>query len=64
MDGIGRYITEMKTVGDKKFNFCNKFCVVIGIVLTYGKPQIFNLQNLDTFNTHAHEVNSEFFVLE
>ena len=35
-----------------------------GIVLTCGKPQRFNLQPLDAFHTHAHEVNSDFFVLE
>ena len=34
------------------------------IVLTYGKPQLFNMNHLDTFHTHVHEVNSIFFVLE
>ena len=34
------------------------------IVLTCEQPQRFNLQPLDTFHTHVHEVNSIFFVLE
>ena len=34
------------------------------IVLTCEQQQRFNLQPLDTFHTHAHEVNSIFFVFE
>ena len=64
MDAIGRYITEMKIVGDKKINFYNNFFVVTDIVLTHAQPQIFNLHPLDTFHTHAHELHSDFFVLE
>ena len=54
----------MKTVGGKEFNLCNKLFVVNGIVLKCGLPKIFNLNPLDTFHTHAHEVNSKFFVLK
>ena len=45
-------------------NFYNNFFVVTDIVLTCGKPQIFNLHPLDTFHINAHEVDSDFFVLE
>ena len=48
----------------KEFNFCNKFFDVNGIVLTCGKPQILNFYPLDTFDTHAHEGHSKFFVLK
>ena len=34
------------------------------IVLTCEQQQRFNLHPLDTFHTHAHEVHSNFFVLE
>ena len=61
VDWVDRDPWGMKTVGGKEFNFCNKFFVGNGIVLTYGKPQRFNLQPLDTFHTHAHEVHSDFF---
>ena len=64
IDWVERYTLGMKTVGGKEFNLCNKFFVVNGIVLTCGQPQRFNLQPLDTFHTHAHEVHSKFFVLE
>ena len=55
---------KVKKVGDEELNFCNKFFVVTDISLACGQPQGFNLQPLDTFHTHAHEVNSDFFVLE
>ena len=55
---------KVKKVGDDEFNFCNNFFVVTNIALACGKPQGFNLQQLDTFHTHAHEVHSDFFVLE
>ena len=62
---MDRDIIEIKTVGGKEFNFCNKFLIVNGIFLTCGQTQIFlNFQPLDTFHTHAHEVHSKFFVLE
>ena len=64
IDWVDRDPLGMKTVGGKEFKFCNKFLAVNGIVLTCGKTQIFNLHPLDTFHTHAHEVNSDFFVLE
>ena len=51
-------------MGDEEFNFYNKFFVVTDIALACGKPQGFNLKPLDTFHTHTHEVNSDFFVLE
>ena len=54
----------MKTLEGKGFYFCNNFFVVTDIVLTCGKPQIFNLNPLDTFHTHAHDVHSDFVVLE
>ena len=34
------------------------------IFLTCGQAQRFNLKPLDTFHTYAHEVHSDFFVLE
>ena len=40
------------------------FFVVTDIVLTCGKPKRFNLQSLNTFHTHAHEVHSDFFLFE
>ena len=43
MDWIGRYMTKMKIVGDKRLNFCNKFFVVTDIVMACGQPQRFNL---------------------
>ena len=55
---------KVKKVGDEEFNFCNKVFVVTDIALACGQPQGFNLQKLDTFHTHAHEVHSYFFVLE
>ena len=54
----------VKDVGGKEFNFCNKLFGVNGIVMTCGKPQRLNLQPLDTYHTHAHEVHSKFFVLK
>ena len=64
IDWVDRGTFEVKKVGDEEFNFCNKFSVVTDIVLAFGQPQGFNLQPLDTFHTHAHEVHSYFFVLE
>ena len=64
IDWVDRDTFKVKKVGDEEFNFCNKFFVVTDIVLACGKPQGFNLQPLDTFHTHAHEVHSKFFVLE
>ena len=64
IDWVDRNIFGMKTLGGKEFYFCNKFFVVTDIVLTCEQKQRFNLQPLDTFHTHAHEVNSIFFVLE
>ena len=54
----------MKNVGGEEINFFNKFFVVTHIILTCRKPQGFNLQPLDTFHTHAHEVHSDLHVLE
>ena len=34
------------------------------IALACGQPQGFNLQQLDTFHKHEHEVHSDFFVFE
>ena len=64
IDWVGRDTLGMRTVGGKEFNFCNKSFGVNGIDLTCWKPQILNLQPLDTFLTHAHEVHSNFFVLK
>ena len=64
IDWVDRDTLGMKTVGAKKLNFCNNFFVVTDIVLTCEQQQRFSLQPLDTFHTHAHEVNSIFFVLE
>ena len=64
IDWMDRDTLGMKTMGGKEFNFCNKFFFVNGIVLTCGKPQIFNFQPLDTFNSHEHEVHTKCFVLE
>ena len=54
----------IKDVGGKEFNFCNKFFGVNGIFTTCGKPQRLNLQPLETYHTHAHEVYSKLFVLK
>ena len=51
-------------MGGEEFNFCNNFFVGTDIVLTCGQPQRFILNPFDTFHTHAHEVHSDFFVLE
>ena len=64
IDCMDRDIFGMKTLGGKFFYFCNNFFVVTDISLTCGKPQIFNLQPMDAFHTNAHEVHSDFFVLE
>ena len=64
IDWVDKDTLGMKTMGGKRFNFYNNFFVMTDIVLTCGKPQRFNLQPLDTFHTHAHEVHSDFFVLE
>ena len=61
---VDRNLFGMKTLGGKEFYFCNKYFVVTDIVLTCEQQHIFNLQPLDTFHTHAHEVNYIFFVLE
>ena len=53
----------MKKVGDEEFNFCNKVFVVTDIALPCGHTQGFDLHTLDTFHTHAHEVNSDFLCL-
>ena len=52
---------KVKKVGDEEFNFYNKVFVVTDIALACGQPQGFNLQQLDTFHTHAHEVHSIVF---
>ena len=36
IDWVDRDTLGIKTVGGKEFNFCNKFFVVNGIVLTCG----------------------------
>ena len=41
IDWVDRDTLGMETVGGKEFNFCNKFFVGNGIVLTCGKPQDF-----------------------
>ena len=64
IDWVDRNIFGIKTLGGKEFYFCNKFFVVTDIVLTCEQKKRFNLQPLDTFHTHAHEVNYIFFVLE
>ena len=64
IDWADRDTFKVKKVGDKEFKFCNKFFVVTDIALACGQPQGFNLQKLDTFHTHAHEVHSDFFVVE
>ena len=64
IDWVDRNIFGMKTLGGKEFYFCNKFFVVTDIVLTCEQQQRFSLHPLDTFHTHAHEVHSNFFVLE
>ena len=64
IDWVDRDTFKVKKVGDEEFNFCNKVFVVTDIALACGQPQGFNLQKLDTFHTHAHEVHSDFFVLE
>ena len=61
IDWVNRDTFEVKKAGDEEYNFCNTFFVVTDIVLACGQPQGFNLQLLDTFHTHAHEVNSIFF---
>ena len=61
IDWVDRETFEVKKVGDEEFNFCNKFFVVTDIVLACGQPQGFNLQPLDTFHKHAHEVHSKIF---
>ena len=64
IDWVDRDTFEVKNVGDEEFHFCNKFLFLTDIVLTCGNPNAFNLQSLDTFHTHAHEVHSNFFVLK
>ena len=64
IDRVDRDTLETKTVGGKEFDFYYKLFVMNGIVLTCGKPQRLNLQPLDTFHTHAHEVNNDFFMHE
>ena len=64
IDWVDRDAFEVKKVGDEEFNFCNNFFLVTDIALACGQPQGFNLQKLDTFHTHAHEVHSDFFMLE
>ena len=64
IDWLDRDTFGVKNVGGEEFNFCNTFFVGTDIVLTCGQPQRFNLHPLDTFHTHAHEVNYDFFVLE
>ena len=64
IDWVDRETFKVKKVGDEKFNFCNKFFVVTDIALACGQPRGFNLQQLDTFHTHEHEVHSYFFVFE
>ena len=61
---VDRDTFKVKKVGDEEFNFCNNFFLVTDIALEYGQPQGFNLQQLDTFHTHEHEVHSYFFVFE
>ena len=63
IDWVDRDTFGVNNVGGEEFNFCNKLFVVPGIVLTCGKPQRFSFQPLDTFHTHAHEVNSDFLCL-
>ena len=64
IDWVNRNIFGMKTLGGKEFYFCNKFFVVIDIVLTCEEKQRFNLKLLDTSHTHAHEVHFDFLMLE
>ena len=64
IDWVDRDTWGMKMGGGKEFKFCNKLLVLNDIVLTCGKPQRFNLKPLNTFHTHAHELHSNFFVLE
>ena len=55
IDWVDRDTFGVKNMGGEGFNFCNKICVVTGIVLTCGQPQRFSFQPLDTLHTHAHE---------
>ena len=50
IDWVDRDTFKVKKVGDEEFNFCNKVFVVTEISLACGKPQGFNLQELDTFH--------------
>ena len=55
---------RMKTLGGKFFHFCNNSFVVTDIALTCEQQQRIILQLLYASHTHAHEVHSDFHVLE
>ena len=61
---IHRDIFGLKTLGGKFFYFCNNSFVVTDIVLTCEQQQRLILQLLYTSRIHAHEVHSDFHVLE
>ena len=64
IDWVDRDTFGMKTLGGEAFYLCNNFFVGTIIVLTYEHQQRLILQLLYTSHTHAHEVHSNFHVLE
>ena len=59
-----RDIFGMKALRGFFYYFCNNFIVVTDIVLTCEQQQRIILQLLYTSHIHAHEVHSDFHVLE
>ena len=64
IDWVDRDTLGMKTVGGKRFNFCDKFFVVTDIVLTRGHPQRYIFHPSYTSSTHTQDVHSDLHVLE